>query len=193
MVMRTSCPASVVLVGAFIITVGCKGDNPATRDATLETVLTVPPRSVPAGDAGSDRFDAMPAAAVVPPKTTRQKLAPSKPRKGGGGSGGGGSGVSAIHAMGNQPKSVVEPYLRGKVASLLACYAQTREQHPGQHGRLDLKLTMNERGVVELAEVVKSTISDDDGQMCLVQALQRFKFPQPPGGGQSTVTFQLGF
>jgi TonB family protein len=183
--MITSRRVCLTVAAALIITTGCKGDRPSARDATPETAPVVQPPAAPAVDAGADRVDAATdTAAVGLPKTNRkphQKNA--RPQ------GGGGAGVSAVQATGNQPKPVAEAYIRGKVGSLLSCYA---EKHPGQHGRLHLKLTINERGVVELAEVIKSTVSDDDGQMCVVQAIRRFKFPPPPGGGQSTVTFQLG-
>jgi hypothetical protein len=191
--MRTSARAAVVLVvsATFIAVMGCRDDKARTRDATPETVLVVAPPPAPAApdrfDAGPDRFDAAPDAAVVaaPPTAKRTKSAPPQPARGKGG-------IGALQTTGNQPKAVAEAYLRGKVASLLSCYAGGRERHPGQHGRLYLKLSMNERGAVELAEVLKSTVSDDDGQMCLVQAIRRLKFPPPPGGGESTVTFQLG-
>jgi hypothetical protein len=183
--------ALVALVLTAACVTSCKEGKSPPGDANPALAPVVPPPAAPPAvdaapkpvDAGPDAADAAPPA----PAIVRKTAGPSGVTKGGGGRGG----VAALQVTGNQPKAVAETYLRGKVPSLLGCYAESRKRHPGQHGQLNLKLTMNERGAVELAEVMKSTVSDDDGQPCLVEALRRLKFPPPPGGGSSTVTFQL--
>ena len=179
------------LTAVALAAAGCKGEPPpGGRDAGPVTAV-VPAPPVPSVDAAPAYFDAhedaaaVPAAVAEPPKVARKTPVSPRPSKGG-------SGVGAVQVTGNQPKAAVEAHVRGRVGALLACYADRRKQHPDQHGRLYLKVTMNDRGVVELAEVVKSTISDDEGQACVVEVLRRFKFPPPPGGGASSVTFQLG-
>lgn len=188
--MNPSRPArllvSLILAAAGLAS--CKrGESPPGEANPVVAPVLPPPAVVDAAaepiDAGPDATDAVPPAPVA----VRKTAGPSGATKSGGGRGG----VAALQVAGNQPKAVAEAYLRGKLPSLLGCYAASRKQHPGQHGQLNLKLTMNERGAVELAEVMKSTVSDDDGQPCLVEALRRLKFPAPPGGGSSTVTFQL--
>jgi hypothetical protein len=54
-------------------------------------------------------------------------------------------------------------------------------------------LTTDERGRVTLGEVVKSTLGGGDPEMCMVQAARDWKFPAPPGGGESRIEFQIGF
>jgi hypothetical protein len=191
-------PIVAVLATALTIGFGCKTSDPqATRDATPEIAPAIPPPPPPPPppvvDASVGTPDAVAdAAGVALAKSGKMKASTRRFETGAetGARAGGesrGRGIATLQVTGNLPKAAADEVLRAKAASFATCH------DGGEHGQVQIKVTMNDRGVVEIAKVMKSTLGGGETELCLARVAQRFKFPPPPGGGESTVTFQLKF
>jgi hypothetical protein len=146
---------------------------PAPRDAGA------PPAAPDAGvDAGVDAAGAAPA----------HKHGASHAA---GGEGGGGA--AGLQVSGRLDKAEVSKVLRAKAGSMRACYQRERSKNPGLRGRVTFRVTIDKRGLVKIAEAEKSTLGGGDAEMCMVQTVRDMRFPPDPSGGESTVSFQMGF
>lgn len=100
--------------------------------------------------------------------------------------------ISSLETSGGVPRSVATEVIRRGMASLQACRPESTAASGPARGRVLIKLTINVRGIVELAEVLKSSLEGSDAtELCLVEAARRFKFPHAPEAAGSTATFQL--
>jgi|GEM_PF-6511488 len=100
--------------------------------------------------------------------------------------------ISSLETSGGVPRSVATEVIRRGMASLQACRPESTAASGPARGRVLIKLTINVRGIVELAEVLKSSLEGSDAtELCLVEAARRFKFPHAPEASGSTATFQL--
>ena len=81
----------------------------------------------------------------------------------------------------------VERVLRAGVPKLKAC----RGGGAGGKGQVDLALTIGDQGWATLAEVKRTTLGGGDPELCIVKALRTLRFPRPPDGKDTAVSFVL--
>ena len=84
---------------------------------------------------------------------------------------------------------------------MLACYNKARQSNPSLHGKLKLRITVNEAGSVLLVDAdpggaaagsAGSPVASDPGLVaCLGEAIKAVRFSKP--GGTATVTAPLVF
>jgi hypothetical protein len=82
---------------------------------------------------------------------------------------------------------------------MLACYNKARQNNPSLHGKLKLRITINEAGSVLLVDAdpgaagsPDSPVATDAGLVaCLGEAIKAVHFSKP--GGTATVTAPLVF
>ena len=75
---------------------------------------------------------------------------------------------------------------------LLDCYNQARQSTPSLHGKVTLRINVNEAGAVLLVDAAPGGSANDPGLVsCLGDALRSLKFPKP--GGSAVVSAPLVF
>jgi hypothetical protein len=76
--------------------------------------------------------------------------------------------------------------------ALLRCYNETRTLIPDLHGKLTLRLRLNETGAVTSTEANAGGRANDPGLLaCIGDAMKATTFPKP--GGTATITVPLVF
>jgi hypothetical protein len=86
-----------------------------------------------------------------------------------------------------------ESVLGGARAQLNACYQKELGKKPALAGRVNFRLSIDNRGNVPMAEVLTSTLGGGDPERCMVKALRELQFPPSPTGGESTLSFPMTF
>jgi outer membrane biosynthesis protein TonB len=85
-----------------------------------------------------------------------------------------------------------KPTLDGLKPELLSCYNRARQQAPALHGKLKLRINVNEGGSVLLVEAEPGSSAADPGLVaCMGEAIKAAHFPKPPG--MATITVPLVF
>jgi hypothetical protein len=86
------------------------------------------------------------------------------------------------------PKPVVESVK----PAMLDCYNQARAANPALHGKLRLRIQVNEAGTVIAVDSEKGGAADDPALVaCLGGVLRQARFPKP--GGVATVIAPMVF
>ncbi len=83
--------------------------------------------------------------------------------------------------------------LRRHTARIRACYERAVNRRPDVRGRLGVQLVVNTDGRVTSAAIQSSTLEDTNTESCVVQMLQRIRFPQPDGEGEVNLLVQYTF
>jgi outer membrane biosynthesis protein TonB len=174
-----------------LIVVSCsRPPSSAASDAAPPAPPPPPtPAPLPVADAAPETRDtaADAPAAPRPRAATRKPAAP--PTSGAGGAGP----IAGLKLTGSLPKEATGKVLHAQVGALHACYEHERAKTPDLHGRVNFRLTVDDRGRVSLAEVVTSTLGGGDSELCMVHVLRDLKFPRLPQGEESTASFQMTF
>jgi hypothetical protein len=86
-----------------------------------------------------------------------------------------------------------KPPIEAIKADLLDCFNRARGTNPALHGKLTLKIVVNEAGHVNRVDASPGGLADDAGFLgCVTDVLKaRAEFPKP--GGMATVTAPLVF
>jgi hypothetical protein len=177
-----SAPAALRLTVVALLLGACSRAAPAPeRDAAPDRPL--PPGAPIVRDAAPDVTDAAPDLAGPHVARSSGHHAAEAPR---GGSGG-------FKIEGNISKPDAEKTLGAGKAKLRGCYDREHAKNPALHGKVSFRLTVDDRGRVELGEVTTSTLGGGDPEMCMIEALRDLKFAPPAGGGQSKLSFQMAF
>ena len=69
------------------------------------------------------------------------------------------------------------------------CYERELAAQPTLAGRVTIKFIILGTGAVQMAAVAESTIGDANVESCIAQAVRRWRFPEPDGGGIVIVTY----
>ena len=90
------------------------------------------------------------------------------------------------------PTSDANATLTALKPAFLHCYNETRTLFPDIHGKLTLRLRLNEAGAVTATESEPGGRANDPGLLaCIGDALKTTTFPKP--GGIATITVPLVF
>jgi TonB family protein len=75
-----------------------------------------------------------------------------------------------------------------------SCYDQALRIKPKLEGRVAVKFIVTGQGDVVNPEVITSdTINDENLKACMANVVRSWKFPEPKGGGNVTVTYPWSF
>jgi hypothetical protein len=85
-----------------------------------------------------------------------------------------------------------KPAIESAKPALLDCYNQARASNPALHGKLRLRIQVNEAGTVIAVDAERGGEADDPALVtCLGAALRQVRFPKP--GGVATVIAPMVF
>jgi hypothetical protein len=97
----------------------------------------------------------------------------------------------AIEAQGSLSKEVIRRVIQRRLNEVRFCYEQSLKYLPELAGRVEVKFVIAPSGSVQAANVASSTLAGDQARTarCIVEAVRRFSFPAPDGGGVVIVQY----
>ncbi|HXI55388.1 MAG TPA: AgmX/PglI C-terminal domain-containing protein [Polyangia bacterium] len=90
-------------------------------------------------------------------------------------------------ARGTLDKEIVRRIIRAHLNEVRFCYEQELPRHPTLSGRVVIQFAITPGGQVASSAVQDSTLHLASLEGCMTQAVRRWTFPQPQGGGGLTI------
>ncbi|MEZ4453857.1 MAG: AgmX/PglI C-terminal domain-containing protein [Nannocystaceae bacterium] len=97
--------------------------------------------------------------------------------------------VSTAEVTGALDKDVVRRIVRAHINEVRHCYNQALVHDPLLRGRVAIQFSIGAGGDVLAANPSESSVKDPTVGRCIAQAVRRWKFPKPQGGGSVIVTY----
>ncbi len=95
----------------------------------------------------------------------------------------------AAMVKGSLSKEVIRRIVHRHINEIKFCYERQLAKRPDIGGRVSVKFIISATGAVQMAAVASSTMGDPQVENCISQAVRRWTFPQPEGGGIVIVTY----
>jgi TonB family protein len=95
----------------------------------------------------------------------------------------------AAMVKGSLSKEVIRRIVHRHINEVKFCYERQLAKRPDLSGRVAVKFIISGTGAVQMAAVASSTLGDPSVENCIAQAVRRWTFPQPEGGGIVIVTY----
>lgn len=90
---------------------------------------------------------------------------------------------------GSLSKEVIKRVIRRHINEVRFCYEQELNQRPDLEGRVTIGFIISPTGAVQSANVANSTMSNQRVESCIADAVRRWTFPAPEGGGIVVVNY----
>jgi len=97
--------------------------------------------------------------------------------------------AGAAMVRGSLSKQVIRRVIKRHVNEVRFCYEQQLQSDPTLEGRVVIKFVIDAKGNVVQAAVAESTFNDTIIETCILQAVRRWTFPAPEGGGIVVVNY----
>jgi TonB family protein len=101
--------------------------------------------------------------------------------------------VTGIQVRGTLDKEIIRRIVRRNINQVKYCYDQALAKYPKLDGRLLAQFTIAGNGQVIASVVQNSTLGVASVDLCVVQAIRRWQFPAPTGGGLAIVSYPFLF
>ena len=86
-------------------------------------------------------------------------------------------------------KDIIRRIVRAHINEVRYCYNQALARDPSVQGRVKVQFTIGGTGRVPSAVVQETTLRDPAVGNCIAQAVRRWTFPKPEGGGSVIVSY----
>nr|MCH9685594.1 TonB family protein [Deltaproteobacteria bacterium] len=86
-------------------------------------------------------------------------------------------------------QDIIRRVVRARIGEVRACYNEGLEEDPTLQGRVVVQFTVASDGHVPGATITETTMPDTPVGPCIVRAVEKWRFPKPPNGGNAVVTF----
>ncbi len=93
------------------------------------------------------------------------------------------------HVRGSLDKEIIRRIIRRHINEVKYCYEQELPRNPNLGGRLLVQFTIAPTGQVISSVLQNSTMGNVRVESCTVQAVRRWEFPKPDGGGIVMVSY----
>jgi TonB family protein len=90
---------------------------------------------------------------------------------------------------GSLSKEVIRRVIQRHLNEVRFCYEQALSAQPALSGRVQVKFVISPSGAVPAANVESSTLGAARAEQCIAQAVRRWAFPAPDGGGVVIVSY----
>jgi hypothetical protein len=90
---------------------------------------------------------------------------------------------------GSLSKDIIRRIVHRHINEVKFCYERQLAKRPDLSGRVSIKFIISGTGAVQMSAVAASTVGDPQVENCIAQAVRRWTFPQPEGGGIVIVTY----
>ncbi|HJL04437.1 MAG TPA: TonB family protein [Polyangiaceae bacterium LLY-WYZ-15_(1-7)] len=94
-----------------------------------------------------------------------------------------------VTTNGGLSREVIRRTVRRHHNEVKFCYEQSLRARPDLEGRVTTRFIISQTGAVTVATVQSSTLGHSDTEACITQAVRRWAFPAPDGGGIVSVTY----
>jgi TonB family protein len=101
--------------------------------------------------------------------------------------------IEAISARGSLSKEIISRIIHLHTNEVRFCYEQQLIARPDLQGRMAVKFIIAADGAVSAAASASSELHDAAVEQCVLQAVKRWTFPGPDGGGIVVVTYPFVF
>jgi len=98
-----------------------------------------------------------------------------------------------VTSHGSLDKEIIRRIVRRHLNEVKYCYDQALVRQPKLDGRLVAQFTIAGTGRVIASVVQSSTLGSTPVEMCVVNAIKRWEFPAPTGGGLAIVSYPFTF
>jgi TonB family protein len=95
----------------------------------------------------------------------------------------------AAMVKGSLSKEVIRRIVHRHINEVKFCYERELAKRPDLSGRVAIRFIISGTGAVQTSAVAESTIGNPAVENCIAQAVRRWTFPQPEGGGIVIVTY----
>lgn len=90
-------------------------------------------------------------------------------------------------------KVEIEAVIKQNLAQIKACYERNLQGNRSLAGRVKTAFVIQSNGRVRSASIVSSDLGNSATEACITQAIRRWKFPLPRGGGVVNVNYPFVF
>ncbi len=90
---------------------------------------------------------------------------------------------------GSLDKEIIRRVIRSHIKEVKFCYEQELLKKPDLGGRVVVQFTISASGQVVASVLQTSTMGNSRVENCTVQAVRRWEFPKPLGGGIVIVSY----
>ena len=97
------------------------------------------------------------------------------------------SGQADVH--GSLSKEVIRRIIGRHINEVRFCYEQELNSRPDLQGRISIKFIISPTGAVQTSAVDNSDMGNAKVEQCIAQAVRRWTFPAPEGGGIVVVSY----
>lgn len=87
----------------------------------------------------------------------------------------------------------IQKVVHGGIGGVKACYEQAIKSDPTIGGMVEVKFTVDSQGVVTQASSGNANIAKPDLITCVVDAVQKLRFPAPERSASTIVTYPFHF
>lgn len=94
---------------------------------------------------------------------------------------------------GSLDKEIIRRIIRRHINEVKYCYEQELVKRPDLQGRIAVQFTIAATGQVVASVMQQSSVGSPKVENCVVQAVRRWEFPKPLGGGIVIVTYPFVF
>lgn len=91
------------------------------------------------------------------------------------------------------PRDVVAKVISRHLSQIRYCYESALQRAPSLAGKVAVLFTIDAAGNVSQADVAESSLGSSEVERCMVSRIQRWKFPEPKGGGVVSVSYPWVF
>jgi TonB family protein len=97
------------------------------------------------------------------------------------------------NVRGSLDREIVRGIIRRHVNEVKYCYESELAKNAELSGRVSVQFTIDGSGQVIASALESSTIGNPSVETCVIQAVRRWEFPAPPGGGIVIVSYPFNF
>ncbi|MET0285278.1 MAG: AgmX/PglI C-terminal domain-containing protein [Polyangiales bacterium] len=101
--------------------------------------------------------------------------------------------VGDADVRGSLSKEAIRRVIQRRLNEVRFCYEQALTNRPDLRGRVQMKFVIAPTGAVQAAAVESSTLATPRTEDCITQAVRRWSFPAPDGGGVVIVSYPFVF
>lgn len=95
----------------------------------------------------------------------------------------------AVESFGGLSKEVIRRVVHRHLNEVRFCYEEELKKRPDLDGRVTVKFIISPSGAVQSSAVSDSSLGNNQVETCIAQAVRRWTFPSPEGGGIVTVNY----
>jgi TonB family protein len=101
--------------------------------------------------------------------------------------------IGEVEAKGSLSKEAIRRVIHRNLSQVRFCYEQALSTRPDLSGRVSIQFMISPSGVVQASSVAQSTLGSDQVNRCVADAVRRWTFPAPDGGGYVSVSYPFLF